>query len=198
MRITFFLLIYFSTAFLSAQETFILAGFNGKASEKAVLLQWTIQQGQTCNGTIIERSSDTLHFEPIGDIPGICGSSGSPVPYRFTDESPLVNQVNYYRLELGGQGYSRILAIPYFEDGNSGSLVMPNPATHATLIHFENREERLYQLQLMDTRGKMVLSQQGNSGMAVLEVGHLTAGTYFYRISIKDKPYITGKLLILH
>jgi len=197
-RNTLLLLALLFTSTLYAQETMILSGFNGKAADKSVLLQWTIRQGQTCLGTIIERSPDTLHFEPIGEIPGICGSSGSPVPYLFNDESPLVNQVNYYRLELGGQGYSRILAIPYFAEGNSGSLVIPNPANQETRIHFENKEERPFQLTLTDMQGKTVLQQQGSTGMAALELGHLPSGTYFYRVSIKDKPLITGKLLISH
>jgi len=181
---------------LTGQDNPILSGFIGKSSGEVVLLQWTIKSGQTCNGTFIERSSDTVGFQRIGEIPGICGSSESPVPYFFTDESPLVNQVNYYRLELGGQGYSRILAIPYFDYGNSSSLVIPNPAREYTTVYFENKLEKPYIILIYNLQGKCVHESTGNSGSIKLYVGNLPASTYLYKILIQNGNLLTGKIIV--
>jgi hypothetical protein len=178
-----------------AQDQLLLAGFIGKASKDVVLLQWTINSGQTCNGTIIERSADTIHFESIGEISGICGSSENPVPFNFTDESPYPNKLNYYRLELGGQGYSPVIGIPYFEYGNNASVAIPNPASSATTLYFENSHESPYYLELNSISGKRVIEMTGKSSNVTLNLENLAAGIYVYQISIFGKPVIKGKLL---
>ncbi|MBK7030588.1 MAG: T9SS type A sorting domain-containing protein [Bacteroidales bacterium] len=183
---------------LQAQESLILSGFIGKASDEKVLLQWTISSGQTCNGTFIQRSEDTIHFETIGEISGICGSSESPVPYSFSDEDPIKNKVNFYRLELGGQGYSRIIAIPYFEYGNMGSIVIPNPVTSQTRIYFENKTEKPYLFSLFNYSGNLIRQSKGNDSFVFLDASNLSAGAYLYSIQLPDRKPITGKVIISH
>lgn len=195
-RGTLILLFTCFISLLQAQETLILSGFIGKASDDAVLLQWTISSGKTCNGTFIQRSADTVNFETIGEIPGICGSSETPVPYTFTDESPIPNQVNYYRLELGGQGYSRILAIPYFEYGNTGSIVIPNPVSTQSRIYFENKTEKPYLFSLFNYSGQLVRQSKGNDSSVLLDVTGLSAGAYLYSIQLPDRKPINGKVII--
>jgi hypothetical protein len=195
-RGTLILLFQFVISMLTAQETLILSGFIGKASDEIVLLQWTISSGKTCNGTFIQRSADTVNFETIGEIPGICGSSETPVPYAYTDESPIPNRVNYYRLELGGQGYSRILAIPYFEYGNTGSIVIPNPVIAQARIYFENKTEKPYLFSLFNYSGNLIRQSKGNDSSVLLDAAGLSAGAYLYSIQLPDRKPITGKVII--
>ncbi len=96
----------------SAQET-ILEKFTATEVNDDIVLNWTIEQGSTCNGIDITRSSDSLNFILIGDIEGICGDQEKSIPYTFVDENPIRNQINYYRLELGSVGSSDIISIKY-------------------------------------------------------------------------------------
>ena len=73
---------------------FTVESINGKA-----YLNWTIDAGGTCNGIRILRSTDSLIFQEVGLLEGVCGSLSFPTNYTYTDESPLVNKVNYYKLD---------------------------------------------------------------------------------------------------
>jgi hypothetical protein len=194
-RFVFTFFISFLATCLLAQENLVLAGFIGKASDEKILLQWTINSGQSCNGTTIERSEDTVNFRPIGEIAGICGNSATPVPYFFTDESPISNKFNFYRLELGGQGYSKILAIPYFEYGNTGSIIIPNPASDYARVYFENNTGKPCTFSLKNASGKMVRQFEDNSSTIYLDLSNIAAGNYYYSIQQSNRPIIKGKLI---
>lgn len=99
---------------LQAQQVHpIVSGFSGINVRNTIRLNWTIIGGNTCNGTLIQRSSDGNTFETIGEIAGICGSPEVDVPYVFIDENPEANQTNYYRLELGSQGFTTPLKVDF-------------------------------------------------------------------------------------
>ena len=79
---------------LSISQT-ILDDFALDLNQGKVLLAWTIKSGNVCNGIQIYRSptEDSLNFELIEDIQGVCGDLSSPVTYTFTDEHPKQNQI---------------------------------------------------------------------------------------------------------
>jgi hypothetical protein len=183
------------TVILQSQENRILSAFNGKASGDKILLSWTISGGQTCNGTLIERSDDTVHFSRVGEIPGICGNSESPVPYSFTDDSPLPNKINYYRLELGGQGYSKIVGVPYYEYGNQGSIAIPNPSSEKATIYFGNSREDRYVFRLFDVKGRKIMETEGVSNSIEVETNRLGPGMFVYSIE-SARSHIKGKLIV--
>ena len=95
-------LFIFIATMVSSQT--ILDDFALDLNQGKVLLAWTIKSGSVCNGIQIYRSStgDSVNFDLIEDIQGVCGDLSSPVAYTFTDEDPMPNQVNYYKLLLGG------------------------------------------------------------------------------------------------
>ena len=68
---------------------------------KQITLHWSIDSGPTCNGITILRSLDTLNFEVIGNILGVCGNITSSQIYYFTDTNPISSNYNFYKLRLG-------------------------------------------------------------------------------------------------
>jgi hypothetical protein len=189
----FFVLASFQSG---AQETIILDGFSGIAQARAVQLHWVISAGQSCNGTNIERSIDTLNWEEIGDIPGICGNSSDPVPYNFTDDSPVSNTVNYYRLELGGQGYSPVTGVPYYNFAGQGHVLIPNPAREMVTLYFSASAAEKFTVSFFDIKGQLVWQDTGNGGKKELDVSQLPDGNYIFVIYRKGKKNESGKIMI--
>jgi hypothetical protein len=197
-NITFTPLLLFILIFskAGAQETIILDGFTGVPQTGQVQLRWVISAGQTCNGTFIERSTDTIHWQNIGEIPGVCGSSAAPVPYNFIDESPENNTINFYRLELGGQGYSPVIGIPYYDYSQKGYVLIPNPARESTTFYFGVSGFEEFAIALFDINGKLVKNESGTGSNYTMDVSRLPAGTYLFIISRQGINNLNGKLIV--
>ena len=120
-------LFIFIATMVSSQT--ILDDFALDLNQGKVLLAWTIKSGSVCNGIQIYRSStaDSVNFDLIEDIQGVCGDLSSPVAYTFTDEDPMPNQVNYYKLLLGGQEFSEVLGIEVLLIPSNSYLLKPHP-----------------------------------------------------------------------
>ncbi len=180
---------------LFAQEINILDGFIGTAQTSQVQLRWTITSGETCNGTVIERSSDKLNWTQIGEIAGVCGSSAAPVSFNFIDSLPLANTINHYRLELGGRGYSHSISVAYYNFSKSSFVVIPNPVVSNATIFFEAKVFESYTFTLYDLNGRIHISTQGEGNSIVLNTEKLQSGTYFFIISRPRNPIISGKII---
>ena len=69
---------------------------------------------------------DKINFNQIGEISGICGSKFEKISYSFEHPNPIKNRINYYRLALGGLGFSDTISIEIL-DFKYGYQVRPNP-----------------------------------------------------------------------
>ena len=130
---------------------------NFSVSEKTgkVYLSWELLTGITCNGIKIAHSIDLINFDIVGEIPGICGSKFENVHYSFEHDKPLKNKINYYRLTMGGLGYSDTISIEVL-DYKNGLHIRPNPANGNTKIYFEN-DGNLNTLDLYNFHGQFQL-----------------------------------------
>lgn len=192
------LILFFVLACLQprAQESIILEGFVGVPQAQQVQLRWVISAGQTCNGTFIERSTDTIHWETIGDIPGICGSSSEPIPYNFIDGAPEGNTINFYRLELGGLGYSPVIGVPYFDYSDNGFVLIPNPAYETASLYFSSSVTEKFTVLLFDITGRKAEQFSGTGGSCSMDIARLPAGSYLFVILRQGKKNVSGKLLV--
>lgn len=157
-----------------------------------VYLQWTIKEGRTCNDIHIERSSDGLYFERIGLISGVCGSSDSDVVFFFTDEEPVKNKINYYRLELGSQGYTTTFQINTRIIDNY--FILQNPVKESLNILFA--EGSLRSIEIYDTGGKRLYTQQITDQDITITVDHLQAGVYIIVFREENKPPTSSKFVV--
>lgn len=168
--------------------------FEANEDGTSIFLKWAVSQGQTCNGIDITRSSDGLFFEIIGRIEGVCGSPDVAVPYSFLDESPLKNQMNYYKLELGTSDFSEIISIEYNEKNEEGYQIRPNPVKDFTTIYFDNPNFDEVTLLVFDSFGRQVDEYSSKSSFIEIEVSNLTSGMYFFLLE-KPNETIVGKFL---
>ena len=196
----FYTLLLFMAVFsLHGQQNPILDRFEAAENNGAIYLNWVITSGSTCNGIDIFRSVDSLNFSLIGSIGGICGSPEFAQPYRFTDETPVKNSINYYRLELGGSGYSEIIAIELIVFDGNDYQIRPNPAPTQAKIVFENDQNQPAFLKLYDFRGNLIEDLTTEENFFIVNTSHLPGGMYLFTISdLENQSKIKGKLMVQH
>jgi hypothetical protein len=191
-------LISFCFADLSAQAPHpILDNLVAYRNGSKIELKWTIKGGSTCNGTNIHRSEDLISFTEIGEIAGICGSSAGPEQYSFTDESPLQNKTNHYRLELGSGDFSNAVSVDFTVLNTDGYLAYPNPMSESCIIYFDNPNQEEHILRLLDLSGRIVfVSSAITADSVTLFRNELKPGIYIFIIEKDDKLTARGKISI--
>lgn len=194
--ILFFTLLFsFFSAF--GQNEDVINGLNASEFNGKVLVTWSIKQGNTCNGVQILRSTDSINFTQIGSIEGICGSSAEEIQYSYTDLNPIVNTINYYRLSLGGVGFSWIVQVEVIDVGEENYDLNPNPITAESTLYFNNDLGKLLTISFYDSNGQLSSELSTTSeSLKIIEV-QLESGIYFFTISESNSESIVkGKLLV--
>ncbi|MDZ4667021.1 MAG: T9SS type A sorting domain-containing protein [bacterium] len=164
-----------------------------------VYINCVISAGNTCNGIMVMRSEDSLYYEQIGQIDGVCGSSSEPIQYNFTDDKPIKNKAIYYKLELGGYGFTNPLSLKIIDTKEFGFQVWPNPSKDQTTVYFENIIKGQYVISVFNHLGVMVISEQTTQNYFKVEVSEIPPGIYPFVISRgTDNPVIFGKILVQH
>jgi hypothetical protein len=184
---------------LSGQGHPLLSRFYSIKQDHAIELGWTIKAGSTCDGIQIYRSHDNVIFDQIGVIAGICGSEFESQHYDFTDVDPLLNGLNYYRLELGGFGFTDTLEVECVDLGNAGYQVRPHPASGNTRILFANPQNESHTLEVFHPGGGQVFSMQTKEDRFAFDARRLAPGFYLFAIHDPAMRLVTsGPLLVLH
>ncbi|MEW6773103.1 MAG: T9SS type A sorting domain-containing protein [Bacteroidota bacterium] len=182
-----------------SQTELVLDNFEVYRTENKVNITCVIKSGKTCNGIEVLRSEDSVHFTLIGRIEGICGSTSEPVWYYFTDDLPVKNKTMYYKLYLGGYGYSNIIAFKLLDTKNQGYLISPHPADNYAIIYFENENKNFYTLNVFNEKGVKGYSDNTNENYFQINTSQFANGVYFFSITNNSgQQNILGKMLIKH
>lgn len=187
-----FLLAITATSTL-AQSTFS-RNFIAEAKEGKAYLRWTISQGNTCDGITILRSEDQVSYTPIGEINGVCGSTDSAQTYLFTDETPVLNTTNFYKLQFGLTGITATQSVYVFSAG--GYNLYPNPANQQSRLFFPNNGKKVSML-LYNLSGQVVQSIETTDNFFTINTSNLAASIYFFVVHLSQST-IKGKLLVVH
>ncbi|MFU8842303.1 MAG: T9SS type A sorting domain-containing protein [Bacteroidales bacterium] len=175
-----------------AYENFTVTAFQGK-----VYLSWILPAGSTCFGIQVYRSEDGEIFEEIGWFYGICGSNSESVPYSFVDEEPMLNQTNYYRIELGKGFFSDIISVQVIDLSGKNSQVRPNPVVDVSAVYFTNGSGKNHTLSVYDLNGKLINAQSTHLDFFEVNASSIPFGLYIYAIISDDGSfYSNGKLII--
>lgn len=180
---------------LKAQNEIVLDYFEANQNQEEVLLKWAISKGSVCNGITITRSSDSLFFSPIGRIEGVCGSPDAQQPYSFVDETPLKNQINYYKLELGSYDFSEVVSLKVIDKNGKDFEVIPNPIQDEGRIYFDNPNYEDFQIEIYHINGSLIRSQASQENYFDIESLYFSAGLYIFHLS-NSKTSIKGKFII--
>jgi hypothetical protein len=171
-----------ATTKISAQLNPSLDNYSISQSNGQVYIYWVLSAGFTCDGIRVFRGADSLMFHQVGRIPGICGSPDFAVAFDFTDSNPVLNAVNYYRLELGNFGFTSVIAIYVVDFKDKGYLLFPNPAHAEVKIEFENPGFSNHKLEVFNLNGGLVYQAESNETNFVLNTINWRAGMYVFII----------------
>lgn len=189
--ITMLLLFYLPLAGLAQHP--LLNNFSGFQKDESIYLSWTFTSGSQCNGTRIFRSGDGEIFQEVGLIPGICGASETPVTYSFIDSVPFPNTMNYYRLELGNQGFSTTLTIAYFVPGKDGYSLITSQSSIEVLV--AKPPARKGVAQIFGIRGNKIDEFEFSTQRISLMQNQSGAGTYIFRLIYENGAILNGKFI---
>ncbi len=163
---------------------------------KNVLLNWSISQGNTCNGIDVFRSIDGVNYTKIGDIEGICGSASEEIDYSFTDLFPVQNSFNFYRLGLGGLGFSYNVKIEIIEIAVNSYQIRPNPVSMDAVLLFKNDASKPAKLKVFNSFGETVSEMVTNeSEFNIGEFTELPGGVYRFILDVNERE-IKGEIVI--
>lgn len=191
--ITTFLLFVLLNTFdgLHAQNPHpILRSFNGAVIDQTVRLNWIITSGNTCAGIQIQRSDSNLFYQTIGKINGVCGAPDVDVSYVFVDDDPLENQTNYYRLELGTQGYSTPVLINYVPLNNQGYNLRYDIHTKVATVFFDNPDDKPVFYNLISVSGTNILSSKTNASHISLNLSAYAVQLFLLSVQIENRIFL--------
>lgn len=181
-----------------AQRTPSLDRFEVIRINDFVKIDLILSQGAFCDGIKYYRSNDGINFNFIGQVNGICGSDDQPEQFEFTDNSPVWNASNYYKVEFGGYGFSEPIKIDFFELDKNGSRAFPNPAREEVRIFFDNLNQKPFNIRLFGQNGQTILSNQTFTDHFTIDLTNIHPGIYFYKINKSEEkhPGIMGRLIV--
>ncbi len=193
-----FINVFLLFSFISVKAQHVnLSNFYLIPNNKEVLLYWTIDSGPTCNGITVWHSSDSVNYEEIGNIGGVCGSSSSATPYNFTDKSPLLNLVNYYKLRLGYAQFTEVktITLKYTEPGKL--YVYPNPSINQAKIEFNNDRNKQFSLTVTNSIGNVIYKKEGVVESEIfLDTSSWNNGSYYITLTDDSGNVLKEKLII--
>ena len=180
---------------LSAQEHPFLAAWGLTELQGAIRLDWTIAGGSTCDGQVVERSTDGITFTDVHTINGLCGDPNIPTSYGWTDEAPPEFSLVHYRVKLGFDGYSSVKTLRYDQLSGSDQRLFPNPTDRMVTLLVNLPASATTDLVVMDARGARVLERQRHQGPRFeLDLAGWPAGTYTYLITGEGRRF-TGTIV---
>jgi hypothetical protein len=177
----FFLLIL-SNGTTSYCQQIEIAEFSGTQSGNAILLNWTIKAGSTCNGIDVQRSNGVGEFEEVGQITGVCGNLSSASHYTFTDQLPIKNAVNHYRLKLGGSQISEAIFIEFIYVDENKYILKYDATNKEIRLFFINNSNTLTRLKVYNSQGIFVNEIETNSNLFFLNGEMYSNGLYYFSI----------------
>ncbi len=159
-----------------------ITDFTATKFNESVILKWYATLETGFRRYDIERSTDGVSFNKIGDVPG-----QNLANYTFTDYNLPMASVVYYRLKMVDVDeqfqYSKV-AVIRLNNNFSNAITYPNPTTgdlHVKLLQNLTSKSTLI---VTDMSGRKVLQQIVATGQLNIpvDVRNLPAGRYFIRI----------------
>lgn len=189
MKCLYSILFYLFINYSYSQNGVIYSNFSALKVDKSIRIDFTLNAGSTCYGIDVERGMDSTFLNPIGSIPGQCGSPSEPILYTYIDENPVLNGLNYYRLNFGGAEYSEIISIYFVSTLPKVTLIYPNPSYGQFILNFENKMSEKRQIEIVSTLGTVIFNSSTDKETLSLDLSHISQGIYY--VKIYDENFIS-------
>lgn len=171
-------------AYPSSSLPIELVSFTGEKYSGYNQFNWITATESNNDYFTLERSSDALHWEVVGNVNG-AGNSLQTLYYSFKDLTPPSN-LNYYRLKQtdfdGHYTYSQIIAIDNSSDIMSIEIY-PNPTNDIINLSINSKSDGQTTIVLTDVLGRVILVKtiSYNKGSNLLQISlfQFEKGIYF-------------------
>jgi hypothetical protein len=166
------------------------SSFTAKDMNNQVLLTWETASEKDCDKYEVQKSTNAINFERVANVKAVGNSTKSTI-YNYTDAS-YFKGIMYYRIKQfdtdGKYTYSEVKIINRSAENNV--TIYPNPCTMTLSISMHNNLSNSL-IEVYSFEGRKVVSEQCQSNNYKLNVDHLIKGTYFLKVSSKEKTFTT-------
>jgi len=170
--------------------------FAGNVKGEDVLLNWTTASEINISSFTVERSSDGISFETLGNIKA-ANAAASLQDYQYSDKG-LVAGRYYYRLQVNGLDgditYSKVISVQV-KGSTNGLSVYPNPALagQPILLGIPGWTNKTVHAVLTSPDGRILSTQEVTfdpAGVASFDVKeNIASGIYFLIVGTTNGYY---------
>jgi hypothetical protein len=165
-----------------------------------VILRWTAGNERSVDRYVIERSTDSIHFDPLHEIVGRGAIDGpGDSSYQDADSYPLTSPY-FYRLKTlftdGGSIYSPIIRMDM--DPKRIPVLKPTVLQRGGTLRMDNlQQQQPLVVNFFSASGGLIASYLVNGTTFDINTSNLGKGILFYRISDSRNALLcAGKILI--
>ncbi len=177
--------------------TFI--SFKATQKDKAVIIEWNVENESGIQQYEVEKSSDGSAFLPGGVVSALNKGAAS---YSWTDSKPFDGN-NFYRVKSvskdGKINYTKVVKV-VIEKMAATISIYPNPITAGTIhLHMVNQRAGVYRIKLMNSLGQLIvagkITHAENNSTETISTGNLAKGIYQLEVIKPDENLEIIKVL---
>jgi len=163
---------------------------------QAVFLNFILSKGSSCNGFNVLHSSDSVNFKIIHEDPTICGTSNADEAKNWTHANPIINQLNYYKIQLNPSEMSPVNRIFVNQTNKPNIVLFPNPiSTDIDLLTIKilGTESLAFDGFIYNQFGNYVLKieKQSTISNSTIKINELSNGLYLIKLTDGYNLYST-------
>ena len=163
---------------------------------QAVFLNFILSKGSSCNGFNVLHSTDSVNFKVIHEDPTICGTSNADEAKNWTHANPIINQLNYYKIQLNPGEMSSVNRIFVNQTNKPNIVLFPNPIStdHDFLtIKILGTESLAFDGFIYNQFGNYVLKIENQSTISssTIKINELSNGLYLIKLTDGYNLYST-------
>lgn len=163
---------------------------------QAVFLNFILSKGSSCNGFNVLHSSDSVNFKIIHEDPTICGTSNADEAKNWTHANPIINQLNYYKIQLNPGEMSPVNRIFVNQTNKPNIVLFPNPiSTDIDLLTIKilGTESLAFDGFIYNQFGNYVLKIEKQSTLSntTIKINELSNGLYLIKLTDGYNLYST-------
>ena len=163
---------------------------------QAVFLNFILSKGSSCNGFNVLHSTDSVNFKIIHEDPTICGTSNADEAKNWTHANPIINQLNYYKIQLNPGEMSPVNRIFVNQTNIPNIVLFPNPiSTDIDLLTIKilGTESLAFDGFIYNQFGNYVLKieKQSTISNSTIKINELSNGLYLIKLTDGYNLYST-------
>ena len=163
---------------------------------QAVFLNFILSKGSSCNGFNVLHSTDSVNFKVIHEDPTICGTSNADEAKNWTHANPIINQLNYYKIQLNPGEMSPVNRIFVNQTNKPNIVLFPNPiSTDIDLLTIKilGTESLEFDGFIYNQFGNYVLKIENQSTISnsTIKIHELSNGLYLIKLTDGYNLYST-------